>query len=107
MSEGDGSDKSVVASWVVIGAEAVRQPEVRKVYQAMISEQLELLTKLIRETATEKGKKIAPKVAKELATTILATMEGAFQLSAAAEEIVPTNYADKTVRALLEAYLTQ
>jgi TetR/AcrR family transcriptional repressor of bet genes len=106
LATGGGADLSIVATWVVIGAEAVRQPEVQKIYQQTISEQLDLLTELLRESAKEVGKELPKKAARDLAATLLATMEGVFQFSAAAEPEVPQSYAEKTVKSLVAAYFS-
>lgn len=100
---GEGADPDAVAAWVVIGAEAVRQPEVRQVYQRVIQAQLALLTHLIVDMCAEAGRSADD--AQALAATLSATMEGAFQLAAAAQDVMPRDYAARMVNVLVAAWL--
>jgi len=88
---GVGAAPEVVAAWVMIGAEAVRQPEVRAVYRTMVAEELGLLTTLLAEALAEQGRETD--AAPTLAAGLLAMIEGAFQLSSAAAEAMPRGYA--------------
>lgn len=103
LAPGEGADPEAVASWVTIGVEAVHQPEVKAAYQESLQSQQETLIKSIK--AIGKRKHLAPKAVKELAALVMATMEGTFQLSISAREIMPKGYAAKTLLAVLEAYL--
>lgn len=96
----DGADEQAVAAWVMIGAEAVRQPEVRAVYQKVIEEQLALMASLLDASGLKPGLK-----AREVAAGLLASMEGAYQLSAAAGEVMPRDYAERQVQARLDEVL--
>jgi TetR/AcrR family transcriptional repressor of bet genes len=88
---GDGAAPDIVAAWVMIGAEAVRQPEVRAVYQRMVADELALLGTLLGDclAARELDTAAAPRLAAGLAALI----EGAYQLSSAAGEVMPKGYA--------------
>ena len=97
---GDGAAPDIVAAWVMIGAEAVRQPEVRAVYRAMIADELALLTTLLRDGLAERGRDTAG--APMLAAGLLAMIEGAFQLSSAAAEAMPRGYAAGAATAYAE-----
>jgi TetR/AcrR family transcriptional repressor of bet genes len=88
---GDGAAPEIVAAWVMIGAEAVRQPEVRAVYCRMIADELALLTTLFTECLAAQGRRTAG--APALAAGLVAMIEGAFQLSSAAAEAMPRGYA--------------
>jgi len=105
LSKGQGSSPSTVAAWVVIGAEAVRQPEVKEVYQKSIDAQLTLLTKLLSATAQEASVKKSKKELKQFSAMLLATIEGAFQLSSAASDVMPKDYAATTVSKSIECFL--
>jgi TetR/AcrR family transcriptional repressor of bet genes len=88
---GDGAAPQVVAAWVMIGAEAVRQPEVRAVYQPMIVAELALLTTLLSDCLRAANRDTA--VAAPLAAGLTAMIAGAFQLSSATTDIMPRGYA--------------
>ncbi len=93
---GTGAAADMVAAWVMIGAEAVRQEEVRSVYQRAIGDELAGLTQLLRDCLAERGRAIAP--APQLAAGLLAMIEGAFQLSCAAGTVMPQGYAAQCAR---------
>lgn len=88
---GAGAAPDMVAAWVMIGAEAVRQPEVRVLYEQAIAQELALLTQLLSAGLAEKRR--ASGSAATLAAGLLALMEGAFQLSSAAANVMPAGYA--------------
>lgn len=88
---GDGAAPEIVAAWVMIGAEAVRQPEVRAVYRQMVADELALLTTLLADCLRERGRDVAG--AGTLAAGLAALIEGAYQLSSAAAEVLPRGYA--------------
>ena len=98
---GEGADEQAVAAWVMIGAEAVRQPEVRAIYQQVIDEQLTLMAALLEASGLKHGLQ-----AKEVAAGLLATIEGSYQLAAAAGQVMPRNYAERQVQARLDEVLT-
>lgn len=88
---GEGADASAVAAWVIIGAEAVRQPEVREVYQQAAQAELAVIKQLLTACLKQRGKQL--KNVTHLAASLLAYMEGTFQLASAAPEAMPTGYA--------------
>ncbi|MCA1248617.1 TetR/AcrR family transcriptional regulator [Massilia sp. MS-15] len=88
---GPGASQEIVAAWVMIAAEAVRQPEVREAFQRAVVVELDLLTGLLADCLREQGRQEAE--ARKLAAGVLALMEGAYQLACAAGEVMPTGYA--------------
>jgi TetR/AcrR family transcriptional repressor of bet genes len=88
---GEGAAPERVAAWVMIGAEAVRQAEVREVYEQAIQAELSGITDLLRSCLDAHKRDTSP--AKEIAAGLMAMMEGAFQLSCAAPGVMPTGYA--------------
>jgi TetR/AcrR family transcriptional repressor of bet genes len=100
---GDGADTSAVAAWVVIGAEAVRQPEVRQVYQQAAQAELALIEQLLSACLKQRGKQL--KSVTHLAASLLAYMEGAFQLASAAPDIMPSGYAADMALQLVLRYI--
>ena len=79
---GRDADPRAVACWVAIGAEAVRLPEVRQVYETAIAEQLETLQSLVREILVTEGR--PTREARSLAAGLLAAIQGSYQLAVAA-----------------------
>jgi TetR/AcrR family transcriptional regulator, transcriptional repressor of bet genes len=94
---GAGAAPDMVAAWVMIGAEAVRQAEVRALYEKAIAQELALLTELLSACLAEKGR--ATGIAATLAAGLVAMMEGAFQLSSAAIGVMPVGYAAEAAMA--------
>lgn len=78
---GEGSDQQAVAAWVIIGAEAVRLEDVRDLYQEVIAKHSNTLVELLTQASSEVGTKLNKKKAKELATFIIASIQGAYQLA--------------------------
>jgi TetR/AcrR family transcriptional repressor of bet genes len=97
---GEGEDRRAVAAWVMIGAEAVRQLEVREVYQAVMADQMALIAGLLADCGVR-----PKKVARDKAATLLAMMEGMYQLSSAAGAAVPEGYAEKAALEYLAAVI--
>jgi TetR/AcrR family transcriptional repressor of bet genes len=91
LAKGEGANPTAVAAWVVIGAEAVRQHEVREIYQQAINTEFELLKELLSDCLTAKRKKTTDVA--NIAAGLLALMEGAFQLACAAPHTLPSGYA--------------
>ena len=81
----------MVAAWVMVGAEAVRQPEVRALYEQAIAAELAALTQLLSQCLVERKRQVDG--APALAAGMVALMEGAFQLSSAAAGVMPAGYA--------------
>jgi TetR/AcrR family transcriptional regulator, transcriptional repressor of bet genes len=88
---GEGANADMAAAWVMIGAEAVREPEVRAVYQEAVAAELSALEALVRECLADAGRdtQSAPRIA----AALVALMEGAFQLASAAPDAMPRGYA--------------
>lgn len=91
LGTGKGAAPEVVVAWVMIGAEAVRQEEVRAIYSRVIAEELAMLTTLLEDCLREQQRDT--RGASTLAAGVLAMMEGAFQLSSATHAVMPTGYA--------------
>jgi TetR/AcrR family transcriptional regulator, transcriptional repressor of bet genes len=102
LAMGYGADSAAVAAWVVIGAEAVRQPDAKAAYQIAMTAQRDALEQLLADYA---GQRLSAEALNRLAAIILATMEGVFQLSISAEEIMPRNYAAQTVMQVIERFV--
>lgn len=103
LAKGPGANPEAVAAWVVIGAEAVRQPDVRRVYEEAIAFELGLLNTLLGDYLAGQGKRASN--VRKLAAGLLAFMEGAFQLASAAQEVMPKGYAATVALQLVERYV--
>ncbi len=103
LAKGEGADPHAVAAWVVIGAEAVRQPEVRAMYQEVVRAEADLVEGMLADCFKERGR--AGAQVKPLAAALLALIEGAFQLASAAPDVMPAGYAAGTAIKLFESYI--
>jgi TetR/AcrR family transcriptional repressor of bet genes len=95
LSKGEGASQQAVVAWVMIGSEAVRQPEVKVAYLEALTEQKLLLEELLQdyfESFLNKGKLTEKELGSKVAF-VMAFMEGAFSLSITAKEIMPDNWA--------------
>lgn len=102
---GEGSDETAVSAWITISAEAIRQAEVREIYQKIVAENLEQLTTLLTDYTKETKGKLDKTASKELASMILASIEGCYQLATTASELMPKDFAAKTLKALIHSHL--
>ena len=100
LARGEGASPAAVAAWVIVGAEAVRQPEVKAAYQEVMRAQRALLETLVRDHA---GEALTAREAQHLCGIVLAAIEGAFQLSVSAQDVMPRDYAARTLMALIES----
>jgi len=105
LSLGEGSDPRAVAAWVVVGAEAVSQPEVREVYSAALAAVRDEIERHLGAWRAEEG--LDPAGASAGSAAILSAIEGAYQISAAAPGLLPDGFAAPTIRALCEALATR
>lgn len=100
LATGETELPEVVAAWVVIAGESIRQPEIKVIYQGLIQRQLERLKLLIADVW--EGKSTECKEVVHLSAIVIAAMEGAFQLSATANDVMPQNYAADTVLEIIK-----
>lgn len=100
---GDGAAPKAVAAWVMIGAEAVRQLEVRTLYQEALDSELKLIEELVTSSLRSKCKQLAN--ARTLSAGILAFVEGTFQLASAAPAAIPQGSAVQTAICFATRYI--
>jgi TetR/AcrR family transcriptional repressor of bet genes len=98
---GEGSDQQAVAAWVIIGAEAVRLEDVRSLYQEVIAKHSKTLVELLIHTSLDAGTTLHEKKAKEVASFIIASIQGTYQIATT----VPDASKDYAARILKEAVL--
>jgi len=104
LARGRDADPRAVAAWSVVGAEAIRQPDVRALYRRALGSSLRELTRLVTTVRRADGAgRRHPTSARETAAALLTAIEGAFRIAAAAPGALPAGYAAPTVRALARA----
>lgn len=103
LSKGEGASQQAVVAWVMIGSEAVRQPEVKAAYLEALTEQKSLLEELLQDYFMNflKKNKLNKKELSSKVAFVMAFMEGAFSLSITAQEIMPENWAADELFAIL------
>ena len=101
---GDDAKPDAVVAWVMIGVEAVRDPDVRKVYQRAVSKELALVRQLLRACLREAGKRV--RKLDELTAGLLAYTEGAFVLASNARELVPRGFAAPLAAEWISRYIS-
>lgn len=103
LAYGNDANPDAVAAWVMIGAEAVRDPDVREVYQRAVREEFALVRKLLRGCLVESGRRVRKLDA--FAAGLLAFVEGVFVLASNARSIVPTGFASDMAAEWVERYV--
>jgi TetR/AcrR family transcriptional repressor of bet genes len=98
---GADSDTTAVSAWVIISAEAVRQEEVQKIYQESVLANILQIEALLNEVKSEKALTLTKKEIKELASMILASIEGCYQLATTSQAVMPKGFAAKTLKKLI------
>jgi TetR/AcrR family transcriptional repressor of bet genes len=100
---GKGASSDAVAAWVVVGSEAVRHLEIGQVYQEAITAELKLISELLSAYFAEHRR--SQESVAHLAAVLMSFMEGAFQLSRAASQVMPRKYAAESAFQLVERFL--
>lgn len=98
-----GVEAQAVACWVVIGTEAVRQPEVRELYESMMRQVISEFEAIFRDAMQKQGGSAVDAPAAALAT--VAAIEGFFRLGAGAPACVPSGAAARAVRAIADGFV--
>jgi TetR/AcrR family transcriptional repressor of bet genes len=98
LATGADADPASVASWVTISAEAIRQPEVRAIYEQVVRTDLEHLEELV-------GAVTGKRRARAMAAGLFAAIQGYFVLAAAAPGLVPPGSAASTVKRMAAGLL--
>jgi TetR/AcrR family transcriptional repressor of bet genes len=98
LATGADADPASVASWVTISAEAIRQPEVRAIYEKVVRTDLEHLEELV-------GAVTGKRRARAVAAGLFAAIQGYFVLAASAPGLVPPGSAASTVKRMAAGLL--
>jgi TetR/AcrR family transcriptional regulator, transcriptional repressor of bet genes len=102
LAYGQDARTDAVAAWVMIGAEAVRDAEVREIYQEAMTKERALVRALLRAYLIERGKRV--RKLDEWVAGVLAFIEGVFSLASNARELVPRGFAAKMATTWIERY---
>jgi TetR/AcrR family transcriptional repressor of bet genes len=98
LATGADADPASVASWVTISAEAIRQPEVRAIYEKVVRTDLEHLEELV-------GAVTGKRRARAVAAGLFAAIQGYFVLAASVPGVVPQGSAASTVKRMAAGLL--
>jgi TetR/AcrR family transcriptional repressor of bet genes len=99
----DGADPDAVAVWALIGAEAVRNEEVRDVYGEWIAMAREALRDAFSAARREQGR--SAKGAAAAAAALIALVEGYYAVAAGAPGVIPAGSAASQARVVALALL--
>lgn len=84
---GPDADPDAVACWVQVGAESLRDSDVRAAYERGLKRQLATIEALIGEALKAEGRSL--RKVRELASGLLATIQGAYQLGVSSPGAIP------------------
>lgn len=93
---GPDADPRAVSAWVVVGAEAVREPQVRALYTQAAGSMLAQLRRLV--TGALRARARSTRSAPRIAAALLSAIEGAYRISAAAPGLLPEGFATPMLR---------
>jgi TetR/AcrR family transcriptional repressor of bet genes len=94
------ADPRAVTAWVVIGSEAVIRPEVQEVYEPFLTRRLRELEGIVRDCVQNE---LQSPQSRAIAAMLMAAIEGAFLMSAAAPGAMPSGSAAPTLRTAARA----
>jgi len=103
LAYGADANPDAVAAWVMIGAEAIRDPDVREIYQRAVSQEIALVRKLLKAQLVDSGKRVRKLDA--FAAGLLAFVEGVFVLASNARAIVPMGFAADMADEWVQRYI--
>lgn len=92
------ADAEAVACWVTLGAEALRQPEVQRLYGEVVAGSVAELEAAVRAVLSAERRRT--REARAIAAGIMAAIQGYMVTSVAAPGAVPRGSAARTLRAM-------
>lgn len=105
VATGADADRQAVACWVAVAAEAIREPEVRAVYQRVVTDALDELTGLVRAVLAGEGRPHRTLDARAIAASLYAAIQGAYQLATAAPGATPPGFAAPALHRMADALI--
>jgi TetR/AcrR family transcriptional repressor of bet genes len=103
LARGEDDDLEAVRCWTLIGAEAVKDPEVRVLYDAHLTRLTDRLAAWIVEACHDEGR--SGEGARSVACTLIALAEGFFALAAATPGLVASGTASPMAKRALRGLL--
>lgn len=100
---GAHADPTALASWVAMGAEAVRRPRVQAAYRAVLDGLLDRLIEVVG--AGVAGARLSTAAPRAAAVAAFATIQGYFGLAASAPDRIPPGSAAPALYRMLEGLL--
>jgi TetR/AcrR family transcriptional repressor of bet genes len=91
LGTGQHANPAALACWVIVTAEAVRQPRIHREVERVLGEMADRLTAII--TRGQAAKQFGAVDARAAAAALLATIQGYFVLAATAREVIPAGSA--------------
>jgi TetR/AcrR family transcriptional repressor of bet genes len=95
---GDDADEEMVRCWIVIGAEALRQPDVARIYRTVSERQITLLESIVKGCLKSRGK--STRSSRSIALGIFSAIEGSFRLLDSAPSLIEPGFAEPTVMSM-------
>jgi len=102
VATGDDADARAVAAWVVVSAEALRDDEVNAAWRTATSG---IIDALAAAAADVLGKKRTSKRARLIALALFSSVQGAYQLAAAAPDLLPSGSFAPLLRTMAEGLI--
>lgn len=103
VARGDDADPRAVAAWVVVGAEAVRDRDVRALYRDALARSLTRLRDEIAAALRARG--VSSRGAPKIAAAVLAAAQGAYQMATSAPDLLPEGFAAPMLRRMVDGLL--
>jgi len=100
---GSDADPRAVAAWNIIGAEAVRDREVRALYRAALARSLAETRRLVRAALVARAR--STREATRIAAALVSAIEGAYRMGAVAPKQLPRGYAAPTLRKMAHSLI--
>lgn len=100
---GRDADARAVVAWNVVGAEAVRQPEVRLLYRRALAAELAQMRALVRARLRDEQR--ATRDVGRIAAALVSAIEGAFRIASVAPQGLPRGYAAPMIRSMAESLI--
>jgi len=103
LARGGDEDLDAVRCWSLIGAEAVKNADVRRLYGRFVTSLTERLSALLVDACHEAGR--SARDVEPVAVALVAMIEGYFALAAAVPRIVPIGSAAAMARAAVRGFV--
>ena len=100
---GRDADVRAVAAWNVVGAEAVRDAEVRRLYREALARNLAEMRRLVRGALLARAR--STREATRIAAAIVSAIEGAYRMGAVAPKQLPRGYAAPMLRRMAHSLI--